>query len=415
MYDDEGFHDEGGSLEKINEDSLQRWRVVRASGDTLGTISPQTGQKSTSTTRARVPPQVLAQYRMSKSKIDLSEFVLEREHGRDPTKQKLSVAADRKFKRFETVRSSSKARLAAVEKGEKGNVSLHELPRKKPKFQLPSTTANAVSQSAFLTVGQADASPVHEFYHRQFQAQQKKMADSRNKFFGQGSNQRASPERPAKGRDSNRRVRVELPALALEKNPEGDAQTLPGDEPSQGQQHDDPPSDRRELFSKVVASATNSQEGSAARHSSSQFPRRHRQVRSKDLQSGHRYQNSHSVDPGLHMSINAHAELVVTGQKDQERTSQILERARNMSNQLEQVDYKARAFKSMQPAHLRFKQQKHIIKMKAGDVDESQHHYQRAGQGLSVDSKARRGMRDYTSLPHGEAASQKPGHKVNRR
>ena len=42
-----------------------------------------------------------------------------------------------------------------------------------------------------------------------------------------------------------------------------------------------------------------------------------------------------------------------------------------MSNQLDPVDYKARAFKSVQPAHLRFKQRKHIVKLKAGETDES--------------------------------------------
>lgn len=82
-----------------------------------------------------------------------------------------------------------------------------------------------------------------------------------------------------------------------------------------------------------------------------------------------------------------------------------------MSNQLDQVDYKARAFKSVQPAHLRFKQHKHIVKLKAGETDESQCLQAKAPQGLSVDVKANEGtslsnivdmlaLLDYAHLPN---------------
>ena len=68
-----------------------------------------------------------------------------------------------------------------------GKRAADELPEKKPKFLLPSTTANGASQPTSLKVGKADASPTHEFYHKQFLTQQRKMADSRNKLFGKGS------------------------------------------------------------------------------------------------------------------------------------------------------------------------------------------------------------------------------------
>lgn len=71
-----------------------------------------------------------------------------------------------------------------------------------------------------------------------------------------------------------------------------------------------------------------------------------------------------------------------------------------MSNQLDQVDYKARAFKSVQPAHLRFKQHKHIVKLKVGETDESQCLQAKAPQGLSVDVKANEGLLDYAHLPN---------------
>ena len=71
-----------------------------------------------------------------------------------------------------------------------------------------------------------------------------------------------------------------------------------------------------------------------------------------------------------------------------------------MSNQLDQVDYKAWAFKSVQPAHLRFKQHKHIVKLKAGETEESQYLQAKAPQGLSVDAKANGGLLDYAHLPN---------------
>ena len=111
-------------------------------------------------------------------------------------------------------------------------------------------------------------------------------------------------------------MHVELPTLAVERPaPEGDTQTLPRDERSLTQLQE-PSSDRRQIFSKLVPGADTSQEdSSAARHGSSQFPRRHRKFRSKDF-SGHRYPGSHSLDPNQHASMNSHSELVVMGKKD---------------------------------------------------------------------------------------------------
>lgn len=72
----------------------------------------------------------------------------------------------------------------------------------------------------------------------------------------------------------------------------------------------------------------------------------------------HRYHNSKSVEPAdRHDSAPTHSELVVTGQKDQERTAEIIDRVRKLSSQLENADYHGRAFKGIKPAHLRFKQQ----------------------------------------------------------
>lgn len=147
MVDSEGLQDEDGSLERINEDSLERWRVVRAGEEKQSHPSPNSKQKPTAPSGLHVPRQILAQYRVSKSKIDLGVQVLEKGSGRPPAKQKLSVAADRKFKRFETVRSSSDTQPGPADKK---NVSLDELPVKKPKFLLPSTTANGTSQPTSL-------------------------------------------------------------------------------------------------------------------------------------------------------------------------------------------------------------------------------------------------------------------------
>lgn len=147
MVDSEGFRDEGGSLERINEDSLERWRVIRAGEEKQSHPSPNSKQKPTAPSGLHVPHQILAQYRASKSKIDLGVQVLDQGLGRPPAKQKLSVAVDRKFKRFETVRSSSDARPGLADKK---NMSLDELSGKKPKFLLPSTTANGASQPTSL-------------------------------------------------------------------------------------------------------------------------------------------------------------------------------------------------------------------------------------------------------------------------
>lgn len=78
-----------------------------------------------------------------------------------------------------------------------------------------------------------------------------------------------------------------------------------------------------------------------------------------------------------------------------------------MSNQLDPVDYKARAFKSVQPAHLRFKQRKHIVKLKAGETDESQYLQAKAPQGLSVDAKANGGLLDYAHLPNQKTGAER--------
>ena len=78
-----------------------------------------------------------------------------------------------------------------------------------------------------------------------------------------------------------------------------------------------------------------------------------------------------------------------------------------MSNQLDPIDYKARAFKSVQPAHLRFKQRKHIVKLKAGETDESQYLQAKAPQGLSVDAKANGGLLDYAHLPNQKTGAER--------
>ena len=165
---------------------------------------------------------------MSRSKIDIFNLGLDNEDAANKKSQKkLSAAVDRKFKRFETVKSKSSARFE-----QKNNLALNEPPRKKPKFQLPVTTAaNAVSQSAILNVEKAQLSPVNSYYEKKFHMMQKKMTQSRNEFFGDGS-KISTPAQPDYTDYQNRQIHVELPALPVEKTHDGDAETLKRDEHS---------------------------------------------------------------------------------------------------------------------------------------------------------------------------------------
>ena len=99
---------------------------------------------------------------MSRSKLDITpDAAFNKEDESYKEKRKLSVAADRKFKRFETFRSRSNARLDTKDKN---NISLGEPFNKKPKFLLPSSTSNAISQSAILSPEKAEMSPVNAYY-----------------------------------------------------------------------------------------------------------------------------------------------------------------------------------------------------------------------------------------------------------